>query len=144
MPYLFGASRPFAPYGPRVFGDFRGPAFGMMFPGRAPQPGAVFPSGGMGMVMASSIWGAWDPQMQILLSRWPAHWHASYVSPTSSTNDRFSAGLEQGRGQEMGDLGSGLRNDDNESKDEAPRMSRHGEGKKKRKSLEDDATASDR
>ena len=36
--------------------------------------------------------------------------------------------------------GNGFRNDESESEDEAPRRSRHGEGKKKRRSLEGDIT----
>ncbi|KAF5738348.1 30-kDa cleavage and polyadenylation specificity factor 30 [Tripterygium wilfordii] len=48
MPDLFGVgTRPFAPYGPRFSGDFTGP----MFHGRPSQPGAVFPAGGLGMMM---------------------------------------------------------------------------------------------
>ncbi|XP_039058123.1 30-kDa cleavage and polyadenylation specificity factor 30-like [Hibiscus syriacus] len=51
MPDVFGAPRPFAPYGPRFFGDFRGSTSGMMFPGRPPQSGPMFPGGGLGMIM---------------------------------------------------------------------------------------------
>jgi cleavage and polyadenylation specificity factor subunit 4 len=79
-------------------------------------------------------------------------------------NDRYSAGSEQGKGQEMPSPGGGqddetqyqhgfkahhedqygagnnFRNDESESEDEAPRRSRHGEGKKKRRGSEGDAT----
>ena len=82
------------------------------------------------------------------------------------TNDRYNTGLEQGRGQEMAGAVGGLDDEthyqqegqkahhedqftagssfnESESEDEAPRRSRHGEGKKKRRSLEDVATGSD-
>ncbi|MED6211314.1 30-kDa cleavage and polyadenylation specificity factor 30 [Stylosanthes scabra] len=72
-------------------------------------------------------------------------------------NDKFGPGLEQGKNQDMMSQSGGpdddmqgykaqqddqyavnnLRNDDSESEDEAPRRSRHGEGKKRRRSLED-------
>lgn len=79
-------------------------------------------------------------------------------------NDRFSSGSDQGKGQEIigsvggaeddsryqqkgktqgeDQLASGntFRNDESDSEDEAPRRSRHGEGKKKRRSSEGDAT----
>ncbi|KAF2317886.1 hypothetical protein GH714_041206 [Hevea brasiliensis] len=52
MPDLFGvAPRGFTPFGPRFSGDFTGPASGVMFPGRPSQPGAVFPTGGFGVMM---------------------------------------------------------------------------------------------
>ncbi|XP_010926956.1 zinc finger CCCH domain-containing protein 45 [Elaeis guineensis] len=54
-PDLFGIPpRVFAPFGgPRFSGDFSatGPMSGLVFPGRPPQPGAVFPMGGLGMMM---------------------------------------------------------------------------------------------
>ncbi|KAA3460961.1 30-kDa cleavage and polyadenylation specificity factor 30 [Gossypium australe] len=189
MPDLFGAPRPFAPYGPRFSGDFTGPASGMMFPGRPPQPGGMFPSGGIGMMMGpgrAPFMGGMGPTgnnparggrpvgmpPMFPLPPAPASQNSGRAikrDQRTPTNDRSSAGSEQGRGQEMGGPGGGLedetqyqqegqkahhedqlaagnsfRNDDSESEDEAPRRSRHGEGKKKRRGLEGDvATASD-
>ncbi|KAG1365058.1 zinc finger CCCH domain-containing protein 45 [Cocos nucifera] len=54
-PDIFGIPpRVFGPYaGPRFPGDFSGtaPMSGLVFPGRPPQPGAIFPMGGLGMMM---------------------------------------------------------------------------------------------
>ncbi|XVE48517.1 hypothetical protein DITRI_Ditri01bG0008200 [Diplodiscus trichospermus] len=180
-PDLFGAPRPFAPYGPRFSGDFTGPASGMMFPGRPPQPGAMFPGGGLGMMMgpgrppfmggmgptgANPARGGRPVGMPPMFSLPPppsSHNSGRTVKRDQKTpiNDRYTAGSEQGRGQEMAGPGGGLvdetqyqqdgqkahhedqfaarnnfRNDESESEDEAPRRSRHGEGKKKRRSLD--------
>lgn len=53
MPDLFGVPRGFPPFGgPRFPGDFpRGPMPGMPLPGGPPQPGGLFPMGGLGMMM---------------------------------------------------------------------------------------------
>ncbi|GAB2280812.1 30-kDa cleavage and polyadenylation specificity factor 30 [Dionaea muscipula] len=76
-------------------------------------------------------------------------------------SDTFSSGPDQGKGQDMASFGSGgrddearyqqnskgpvddrfvvgnnLRNEESDSEDEAPRRSRHGEGKKKRRSFD--------
>ncbi|KAJ4981486.1 hypothetical protein NE237_032323 [Protea cynaroides] len=79
--------------------------------------------------------------------------------PPNDRNDRYSVGSDQVKGQEMvgpgggaeemkyqpglkaqheDSLGAGnsLRNDESESEDEAPRRSRHGEGRKKRRDME--------
>lgn len=73
-------------------------------------------------------------------------------TPVNDRNDRYSGGSDQGRGQDMAGPddetqylqglksqqddqfggGNSFRNDESESEDEAPRRSRHGEGKKKR------------
>ncbi|KAE8708518.1 Lactoylglutathione lyase / glyoxalase I family protein [Hibiscus syriacus] len=106
---LFGASRPFAPYGPRFSGDFTGPAFGMMFPGRSPQPGAVFPSGGMSppfMTGANPARGGWPVGIRPMFPLPPASssqnsGQAIKRDQRTPTNDRSSARLEQGRGQEV-------------------------------------------
>ncbi|XP_022762694.1 30-kDa cleavage and polyadenylation specificity factor 30 isoform X2 [Durio zibethinus] len=189
MPDLFGAPRPFAPYGPRFSGDFPGPTSGMMFPGRPPQPGAMFPSGGLGMMMGpgrAPFMGGMGPTganparggrpvgMPPMFPLPPApssqnSGRAIKRDQKTPTNDRYSAVSDQGRGQEMAGPGGGLddetqyqqegqkahhgdqfaagnsfRNDDSDSEDEAPRRSRHGEGKKKRRSLEGEvATGSD-
>ncbi|KAK3027532.1 hypothetical protein RJ639_041723 [Escallonia herrerae] len=75
-------------------------------------------------------------------------------------NDRYSASSDQGRAHEGGGpdddvhyhqranppqedqsgAGNSFRNDESESEDEAPRRSRHGEGKKKRRSSDADGT----
>ncbi|OMO92315.1 Zinc finger, CCCH-type [Corchorus olitorius] len=190
VPDLFGAPRPFAPYGPRFSGDFAGPGPGMMFPGRPPQPGAMFPGGGLGMMMgpgpgrapfmggmgpsgANPVRGGRPVGMPPMFPPHAAPSSQNSIRPVkrdqrTPTNDRYSAGSEQGRGQEMSGPGGRLddeahyqqdgqkahhedqfvsgnsfRNDDSESEDEAPRRSRHGEGKKKRRSLEGDIATSD-
>ncbi|KAA0036926.1 30-kDa cleavage and polyadenylation specificity factor 30 [Cucumis melo var. makuwa] len=83
--------------------------------------------------------------------------------PTSDRNDRYIVGPDQNKGQEMLSsghdegmqykqgskaypdeqygMGTTFRNEESESEDEAPRRSRHGEGKKKRRGSEGDATA---
>ncbi|EOX96971.1 hypothetical protein QUC31_015899 [Theobroma cacao] len=189
VPDLFGAPRPFPPYGPRFSGDFTGPASGMMFPGRPPQPGAMFPAGGLGMMMgpgrapfmggmgptgANPVRGGRPVSMPPMFPPPPApssqnSGRAVKRDQRTPTNDRYGAGSEQGRGQEMAGpggrlddetqyqqegqkahhedqfaAGNSFRNDESESEDEAPRRSRYGEGKKKRRSLEgDDANGSD-
>ncbi|KAK8567782.1 hypothetical protein V6N13_105729 [Hibiscus sabdariffa] len=172
MPDLFGAPRPFAPYGPRFSGDFRGSASGMMFPGRPPQPGPMFPGGGLGMMMGpghAPFMGGMGPTganpprggrpvgMPPTLPGPPApssqnSGRGIKRDQRTPTNDRYSAGSEQGRGQDMTGPGGGLddetqyqhevqkadslaarnsfRNDNSESEDEAPRRSRHGKGRR--------------
>lgn len=82
--------------------------------------------------------------------------------PGNDRNERYSAGSGHGKGQDMQAggpddethyqqsskayqedyvPGNNGRNDDSESEDEAPRRSRHGEGKKKRRDSEGDATS---
>lgn len=185
MPDLFGVGpRAFAPYGPRFSGDFTGPTPGMMFRGRPSQPG-VFPAGGFGMMMGPArapFMGGMGvvgtnpgrpgrpmgmPQM-FPPPPPPSSQNANRVvrrdQRVNDRNDRYSAGSEQGKGQEMPSPGGGqddetqyqhgfkahhedqygagnnFRNDESESEDEAPRRSRHGEGKKKRRGSEGDAT----
>lgn len=182
MPDLFGvAPRGFTPFGPRFSGDFTGPASGMMFPGRPSQPGAVFPSGGFGMMMGpgrAPFVGAMGPTAanQLRGSRPggmpfpPLHAPSTQNSNRpvkrdqriagNDRNDRYSAGSEQGRGTAGGPdddgqyqqegikgahedqfgAGNRFRNDESESEDEAPRRSRHGEGKKKQRGSEGDVT----
>ncbi|XP_039015266.1 30-kDa cleavage and polyadenylation specificity factor 30-like isoform X3 [Hibiscus syriacus] len=166
MPDLFGAPRPFAPYGPRFS------ASGMMFPGRPPQPGPMFPGGGLGMMMgpghAPFMGGMGPTGANPPRGGRPVGMHPTFPglpAPSSQnsgrgikrdqrtpTNDRYSAGSDQGRGQDMTGPGGGLddetryqhevqkadslaagnsfRNDDSESEDEAPRRSRHGKGRR--------------
>lgn len=182
MPDLFGVGpRAFAPYGPRFSGDFAGPTSGMMFRGRPSQPG-VFPGGGFGMMMGPGrapfmggmgVAGAnmarpgrpvGMPQMfppPPPPSNQNTNWVVKRDQRANDRNERYSAGSDQGKGQEMPSLGGGpdddlqyqhgkvhhddqygagnnFRNDESESEDEAPRRSRHGEGKKKRRGSEGD------
>lgn len=163
MPDPFGmGGRPFGPFGgPRFPGDMmfhgRPPAaggFGMMMgPGRPPFMGGLGP-------------GATGPPR----GGRPMGMHPSFIPPPpqSSQNprlkkdqralgnersDAFSSGPDQGRGQEIpGSVGgpdeavgypqseNSFRNDESESEDEAPRRSRHGDGKKKKHSMDGDAT----
>ncbi|KAA8514848.1 hypothetical protein F0562_018027 [Nyssa sinensis] len=187
MPDIFGmAPRAFGPYGPRFPGDFAGPASGMMFHGRPNQPGS-FPAGGFGMMMGPGRGPFMDgmgvgaagparagrpvgmpPLFPPPPSQTPQNLNRMVKrdqrAPANDRNDRYSAGSEQGRGQEMAgsgvgpddetqyqqgvktqpedqfDAGNSFKNDESESEDEAPRRSRHGEGKKKRRSSEADAT----
>lgn len=160
IPDLFGVGpRPFAPYGPRFSGDFSGP--GMMY---RPQQ---FPGGGFGMMMGPGrgpgpfMGGPGRPGRPVGMPPFfPQQNNNRMVKrdqrgPVSDRNERYGSG--QGKGQEMGgqddemggqddQFGSGskFRNEESESEDEAPRRSRHGEGKKKRRSSErDDPTSSD-
>ncbi|CAK9142870.1 unnamed protein product [Ilex paraguariensis] len=188
MPDVFGmAPRAFAPYGPRFSGDFAGPASGMMFHSRPSQP-RNFQASGFGMMMgpgrapfmggmgigASGTARGGRPVGMSPMFPPPASqpFQNSYRAvkrdqraPANDRNDRYSAGSDQGKGQEMAgggaddeahyqrrvktqpeDLGTGnsFKNDESESEDEAPRRSRDGEGKKKRRSLEGHAaTGSD-
>ncbi|KAI9197727.1 hypothetical protein LWI28_003276 [Acer negundo] len=188
MPDLFGvAPRGFAPYGPRFSGDFTGPS-GMMFPGRPPQPGTVFPANGFGMMMGPGrgpFMGGMGPAATNPRAGRPVGMPQMFPPPalssqnssrtakrdqrvpTNDRNDRYSAGSDQGRGLEMAgpvggpddetqyqqegtkgrredQFGSGnFANDESESEDEAPRRSRHDEGKKKRRGSGDAAANSD-
>lgn len=152
MPDLFGmGGRPFGPFGPRFPGDMmfhnRPPAaggFGMMMgPGTAPfmggmGPGATGPPrGGRPMGMHPSfIPPPSQPSQNPRVKRDPK-------DPLNERIDRFSSGSDQRRGQEMAgsvggpdegvsypQTGNSFRNDESESEDEAPRRSRHGDGKK--------------
>ncbi|KAK6932085.1 YTH domain [Dillenia turbinata] len=168
MPDLFGvAPRGFAPYGPRFSADFAGPASGMMFQGRPSQPGAVFPPGGYGLMMGPGR-GPFMGGMgtgPVRASRpvsVPPLFQQGQLPPSQSIgrgmkrdqrgpandrNDRYSMGSDRGKSQEAigtaGDqfgAGNSFRNEESESEDEAPRRSRHGEGRKKRRGSEGDAT----
>ncbi|KAJ4837846.1 30-kDa cleavage and polyadenylation specificity factor 30 [Turnera subulata] len=162
--------RGFPPYGPRFAGDFAGAASGMMFPGRPSQPGAVFPGGGFGMMMGPGrgpfMGGMGPTAVNPLRGNRPGGMPFPPPPGPSSQNinragkrdqratgtdrnERCSAGSDQGRGtggapedesQEGFGAGNSFRNDESESEDEAPRRSRHGEGKKKRRGSEGDAT----
>ncbi|CAH9105887.1 unnamed protein product [Cuscuta europaea] len=145
---LFGmGQRPFGPYGPRFSGDMMfhnrppGGAFGpMMGQGRGPflGPPRGHP-GGMGSPFVP------PPPSHALQNSYRGR--REQKAPSSSDrNERFGSGPpDQGKAQEMGSSGVGAeekvpyyhhqnshRNDESESEDEAPRRSRHGEGKKRR------------
>ncbi|KAM7263027.1 hypothetical protein ACFE04_000710 [Oxalis oulophora] len=167
MPDLFNvAHRGFAPFGPRFPGDFNGPPSGMMFPGRPPQPfpGGGFGMmmgpgrgpfmGGMGPTGANPARSGrpmFPPGPPLPPGQNPGR-NNSKRDPralVSDRNERYSVGSDQGRGQDddtgsrqegKDEFGGGntFRNDESDSEDEAPRRSRHGEGKKKRRSLEQD------
>ena len=186
MPDLFNLGpRAFNPY-PRFSGDFIGPASGMMFRGRPPQPGGVFPGGGFpgGMMMGPGrapfmggmgVQGA-NPARPVRPGGMPPMFppppplssqnnnRGPRRGPVNDRNERYNGGPDQLKGQDMSGpaggpddearyqqgskvhqedqygAGNSFRNDDSESEDEAPRRSRHGEGKKKRRSSEGDAT----
>ncbi|XP_010241185.1 PREDICTED: 30-kDa cleavage and polyadenylation specificity factor 30 [Nelumbo nucifera] len=164
--------------------DGTGPTPGMVFHGRPSQPGAVFPPSGLGMMMGPGRApfmggmgiGAAPPRASRPIGMPPFRPPAPPLPQSSSRvvnkdqrrptdrNDRYSAGSDQGKGQEMAMSGGGpedemkyqpgmrtqhddsfavgnsFRNDESESEDEAPRRSRHGEGKKRRRALEGDAS----
>lgn len=116
-PDLFGgAPRVFAPYGGQRFSsDFSGagPMSGLVFPGRAPQPG-IFPIGGLGMMMGSGrafmggipMAGVSRPNRPISITPFfhppppPSNW-ATKREQRRAANDRYESGSDQGnRGQE--------------------------------------------
>ncbi|OVA10949.1 zinc finger protein [Macleaya cordata] len=161
-----------------------GPTSGMVFHGRPSQPGNVFPGGGLGMMMgpgrAPFMGGMGMPAAAPVRTNRPMGMQQFRQPPPPQPsqnsnwvvkrdqrrtgNDRYSAGSDQSKGQEMagpggpdeetkyqqgvrpqsddsfgggggggGGVGGGnsFRNDESESEDEAPRRSRHGEGKKR-------------
>lgn len=147
--------RPFGPFGPRFMGDLAGPPmfpgrppFGMVGPNRGPFMGPM--RGGRPPMGANPMLGPPLPQQlpNRPMKRGPGN---------DKKNEKYGGGSDQGRGEGTGGLetesskkastpqedqfgsGNSLRNDESESEDEAPRRSRHGEGKKKRRSLERDA-----
>ncbi|KAF5472570.1 hypothetical protein F2P56_009283 [Juglans regia] len=169
MPNLFGVGpRAFAPYGPRFSGDFPGPASGMMFRAR---PSQHFPAGGFGMMMgpgrAPFMGGMGVAGINPARPGRPVGMPQMFPPPSlpssqninrvvkrdqrdNDRNDRYSAGSDHIKGQEMPSPGrrpddetqyhrgfkahredqhgggNNFRNDDSESEDEAPRRSRHG------------------
>nr|XP_043620955.1 30-kDa cleavage and polyadenylation specificity factor 30 [Erigeron canadensis] len=156
--------RGFRPFGPRFPGDFQRPPFSnMMFNGRpGPHQHGNFPGGGFGMMMGPgpgrgpfmgsglAVRGGRPPflhqQQQQLQSSQNSRTKRDQAAVGG--NDRYSGG---GGSQSMGqDIGrpddeaqpggeNTFKNGESESEDEAPRRSRHGEGKKKRRSVEGDA-----
>ncbi|XP_022994747.1 30-kDa cleavage and polyadenylation specificity factor 30-like [Cucurbita maxima] len=186
MPDIFGmAPRGFNPYGARFSGEFMNPQSAMMFRGRPSQPGAMFPPGGFGMMMGQGrgpfmggmgVTGTnparagrpvgpplYPPPAVPSSQNMNRAMKRDQRGPGSDRNDRYIAGSDQNRGQEIPGsghddemqykqgskaypdeqygMGTAIRNEESESEDEAPRRSRHGEGKKKRRGSEGDATA---
>ncbi|GAA0176021.1 RNA metabolism protein [Lithospermum erythrorhizon] len=165
MPDPYGmAPRGFGPYGPRFSGEFAGPGSGMMFPGRPSHPGN-FPGAGFGMMMGPGrppfmggmgAGGTAPPRV----GRPVGPPSSSQPFQNSGRGRRDQKGSDQGRGHEMSgggddhqwgktqeqghfDSGNSFRNNDSESEDEAPRRSRHGEGKKRRNADGDTNDGSD-
>lgn len=135
-------------------GNFPPGGFGMMMgPGRAPF------MGGMGVSPGSQtrpVRPIGTPPMFPPPSSQPSQssnrTKRDQKASATERNDRFSSGSDQGKGQEFAGsvggpqeadhlaAGKTFRNDESDSEDEAPRRSRHGEGKKKRRSVEGDST----
>ncbi|KAM1138460.1 hypothetical protein COP1_036388 [Malus domestica] len=155
-PFVMGP-RGFNPYGPRFSGDFTVPNPGMMFRGRPQQPG--FPPGGFGIMgpgRAPFMGGPHPgrggrptgispmfPPPPPLLSQNP-NWMPKR-DPRGASSDRRGQDMTGSAGgpddEALYGAGNNSRNDDSDSEDEAPRRSRHGEGKKKRRDSEGDATS---
>lgn len=146
--------RGFGPFGPRFSGDFQRPPFpGMMFPGRPGPHQGNFPGGGFGMMMGPGSGGGPGPgrggPFMGLGGRGGRPGFPQQQLPPSQNRakrDQAAAGGGGGSTQGMGQddeaqIGgeSMFKNGESESEDEAPRRSRHGEGKKKRRSSEGDA-----
>ncbi|CAA2956889.1 30-kDa cleavage and polyadenylation specificity factor 30 [Olea europaea subsp. europaea] len=170
MPDLFGmAPRGLGPYGPRFSGELMGPSSGMMFPGRPSGGFGMMMGPGrppfMGAGAATPARAGRPGGMPFFPP--PSQPSQNFNRPkrdqkalSGYRNDRFSSGSNQGMAGSIGGhndealnqqrgkaqsedqygAGNNFRNDESESEDEAPRRSRHGEGKKKRHSTEVDAT----
>ncbi|KAF3595910.1 hypothetical protein DY000_02023058 [Brassica cretica] len=142
MPDPFGMGGP-RPFGPRLGGDFRGPVPGMMFPGRPPQQ---FPRGGYGMMGRGPVMGGmgnaaprggggrpmYHPPATTTTSVRPAS--SNRRTPERSDDRGVAVDEHTSHGMEQSEGGNSLRNEESgsEDEDEAPRRSRHGEGKKRR------------
>ncbi|EPS64393.1 hypothetical protein M569_10389, partial [Genlisea aurea] len=147
------APRSFGPYAPRFPGDFAVPNPGMMFSGHHPAAaggfgvtrGGYMGGGGGGFVPAAR--GGRPPP--------PPYYQPQQLPPPSqrgiSNSRAASDGIEaqkvRGRNEEEyddnknnggGGGGNSYRSEDSESEDEAPRRSRHGEGKKKSRGMNDE------
>ncbi|KAJ0975718.1 hypothetical protein J5N97_017683 [Dioscorea zingiberensis] len=160
---------------PRVFGPFGAPA-GMGFAARPGQPGAMFPMGGLGMMMGSGR-APFMGGMNMARANRPLG-VAPYLHPPPpppnnrivkkdqrrpERGERHEPGLDQGsKGQDSSGGGGGggddedrfqssvksqhegkysMDNEDSESEDEAPRRSRHGEGKRKKRELQGESAS---
>ncbi|GJU61346.1 30-kDa cleavage and polyadenylation specificity factor 30 [Tanacetum coccineum] len=131
--------RAFGPFGPRFSGDFQRPPFNNMCFHAAPGPPPTgnFPGD--------------EAPATFLTSSSSIHYRLlPRITWLASKRDQPSGGGSQTMGQDRPDDETQpggentFKNGESESEDEAPRRSRHGEGKKKRRSLEGDAaTTSD-
>lgn len=159
MPDIFGAGpRGFPPYNPRFSAGFTGPPPGMMFHGRPQFPGGGFGMmmgpgrppfmGGMGVASATPARGGrpgippmFPPQSsqnpnrtvkRDLRDRNDRGGHEMTGQPSSALDDeaQYQQGLRAQPEDQFGG-GNSFRNEESESEDEAPRRSRHGEGKKR-------------
>lgn len=133
-------------------GMFPGGGFGMMMnPGRAPFMGGMGPAG------ANPPRAGRPAGMNPMFPPPPPPQNTNRVAKrdqrTNDRNDRYGSGIEQqNKGQDMLNQSGGPdddmqyqedqyaavnnpRNDESESEDEAPRRSRHGEGKKRKGEL---------
>lgn len=162
--------RPFDPFGPRFPAGFVGPASGMMFHNRpmgggfgmmmGPTGRAPF-MGGMGVGAAGPPRSGRPVGMPQMFQPPPSQpmqnmnhpIRRDQRGPATDKNERYRDSHEMSASGTDGETlykqggkpqedrgGNDLRNDESESEDEAPRRSRHGEGKKKRRGLEADAT----
>lgn len=162
--------RPFDPFGPRFPAGFVGPASGMMFHNRpmgggfgmmmGPTGRAPF-MGGMGVGAAGpprsgrpvGMPQMFQPPLSQPMQNMNHPIRRDQRGPATDKNERYRDGHEMSASGTDGETlykqggkpqedrgGNDLRNDESESEDEAPRRSRHGEGKKKRRGLEADAT----
>nr|VDC96955.1 unnamed protein product [Brassica rapa] len=143
-PFGMGGPRPFGPYEPRFGGDFRGPVPRMMFPGRPPQQ---FPHGGYRMMGRGPVMGGmgnaaprgggggrpmYHPPATTTTSVRPAS--SNRRTPERSDDRGVAVDEHTSHEMEQSEGGNSLRNEESgsEDEDEAPRRSRHGEGKKRR------------
>ncbi|KAH7654360.1 cleavage and polyadenylation specificity factor subunit 4 protein [Dioscorea alata] len=142
---------------PRVFGPFGGPA-GMGFPARPAQPGAMFPMGSLGMMMGAGR-TPFMGGMNMARANRPIGVAPFLHPPPPPLNNRIVkkdqkrlVGDQGSKGQDSSGGAGGedddrfqsslksqhegkysVDNEESESEDEAPRRSRHGEGKRKRR-----------
>ncbi|KAL2473844.1 30-kDa cleavage and polyadenylation specificity factor 30-like [Forsythia ovata] len=173
MPDLFGmAPRGFGRYGPRFSGELMGPGSGMMFPGRPSGGFGMMMGPGRPPFMgagAATPAGAGRPVGMPPFFPPPSQPSQNFNRPKRDQkvlsggyrNDRFNSGSDAGliggsndeapnqpRGKAQSEdhygAGNDFGKDESESEDEAPRRSRHGEGKKKRHSMEGTSEAPQR
>lgn len=162
MPNSFGmAPRGFRPYGPRFSSDFAGPAFGLMF--RGPPPGGFSmmrgptraPFMGRTGVGANAAARADIPfGGPPFYSRPPSQDSNRAKGDRKAPNSYRNDGADQvtavvGQQQQIGkaeeqdhySAGNSHKSHQSESEDEAPRRSKYGERKKKRRSKETDTNS---
>lgn len=143
-------------------GNFLNGGFGMMMgPGRAPFMGGG--PGGRALRPGLGDLHPMYPQSQPQSSQASNRGKRDQKATSNYRSDRYSAGSDQGKGVDVAGLGgqdisqhqrrmnpeqedqigdgNSFKNNESDSEDEAPRRSRHGEGRKKRRSSERDATA---